>query len=240
MDRRNLLIVGGLIGAIIVLLIGVIVFVLPEVNIFIDEHIVPATFDNSTPKATAISVARLNLGKWGFDNAEIKSVHSEGKYWIVEIYTDGYNEGFEAVTIDSETWMSKQNDSAEPLVVYDPKDTWRSLDELKAIYIAEIQSSTTDVSKPQKITVNDKEIWKITVYDKDSYELGMSDKVEYVYVDVATGKSKNTWNEFNNAAGTDGWLTLKQVDDTLNKIQKEMTGSVGIPFRNALRDLYPE
>lgn len=198
-----------------------------------------SNFDNSTPQATAISIARLNLGKWGFDNAAIKSVHSDGKYWIVEIYTDGYKEGFEAVTVDSETWMSKHNDSAEPLVAYDPKDTWRSLDELKALYIAEIQTQG-EVHKPTKITMDSKEIWKVPVYCKDSYELGESEKFEYVYVDVATGKSKNTWNKINKAAGTDDWLTLKQVDDTLNKIQEEMTGSVGVPFKDALRDLYPE
>jgi len=204
-----------------------------------NEGLISSNFDNSTPQATAVSIARLNLGQWGFDNAAIKSVHSEGKYWIVEIYTDVYKESFKAVTVDSETWMSKQNDSYEPFITYDPKDTWRSLDELKALYIAEIQSSTEDVSKPTKITIDGKEIWKVPVYDKDSYELGRSERVEYVYVDVTTGKSKNTWEEFNKAAKTDGWLTLKQVDDTLNKIQEEMTGSVGVPFRNALRDLYP-
>lgn len=209
-------------------------FILPTVNIFIVNFPGEKTFDNSTPEATAISIARLNLGQWGFDSATIKSVHltSDSKYWVVEIYNSVYQDGFDVVTVDAKTWASKINSSYEPNLSY----IWRSLDELKAIYIAEIQSSTEDVSKPQKITMNGKEIWKVPVYDKDSYELGKSEKVEYVYVDVATGKSKNTWNEFNNAAGTNSRLTLKQVDATINK----MYVSGPIPFKNALRDLYLE
>ena len=257
MDRKNLLIASGLIGIFIVLLSeGMLIILLSSFNIVDFESSLMAGsmdgdqkpeefltyFNNSTPEATAVSVARLNLGKWGFENADIKSVHmtSDGKYWIVEIYTSGYKDESKTITVDAGTWMSKQNDSYEPFIAYDPKDTWRSLDELKALYIAEIQSSTEDVSKPSKITINGKEIWKIPVYDNDSYKLGISKKVEYVYVDAATGKSRNTWNQFNEAAGTDGWLTLKQVDDTLNKIEKEMTGSVGVPFKDALRDLYKQ
>lgn len=255
MNRKNLMVAGSLIGGIIVLVVIGAFIIIPDIvdtstavsnsitdqiGNLIDESFVPATFDNSTPEATAISVARLNLGKWGFENAEIKSVHptSDGKYWIVEIYTSGYKDESKTITVDAGTWMSKQNDSYGPFIAYDPKDTWRSLDELKALYIAEIQSSTEDVSKPSKITINGKEVWKVPIHDNDSYELGISKKVEYVYVDAATGKSRNTWNQFNEAAETDGWLTLKQVDDTLNKIEKEMTGSVGVPFKDALRDLY--
>lgn len=232
MKRGKLLIAGGLTGFIIVLVIGIIIFVLPIGNIFIANFLGERTFDNSTPEATAVSIARLNLGQWGFDSATIKSVHltSDGKYWIVEIYNSVYQDGFDVVTVDAKTWASKINSSYEPNSSY----TWRSMDELKACYIAEIQSSVEDMSKPHKITMNGKEIWKVPVYDKDSYDLGKSEKVEYVYVDVATGKSKNTWDEFNNASGTDNWLTLKQVDDTISK----MYGWEPIPFRDTLRDLY--
>jgi len=49
----------------------------------------------------------------------------------------------------------------------------------------------------------------------------MSDpkRTEYVYVDAATGKSKNELysDVFNEISGTNGWLTLKEVDDIANK-----------------------
>jgi hypothetical protein len=232
MDRKNLLIAGGLIGGIIVLIAGSLIFVLPEVNIFIDDFFGISTFDNSTQEATAVSIARLNGGEWGFNSATIKSVHltSDGKYWIVEIYNSIYKDGFYVITVDAETWASKIDDKE-----------WKSLDELKAQYIAEIQSD--DVGKPHKITMEGKEIWKVPVYvySQENDWLGQD---EYVYVDVATGKSRNTWGEFNEAAGTDGWITLKQVDNTINKMQKEMDALAGITsepsFSDALRDLYSE
>lgn len=247
MERKNLLLVGGLIGVTIVLLIGIVVSILPTANIFIANFPGEKTFDNSTPEATAISIARLNLGQWGFDSATIKSVHltSDSKYWVVEIYNSVYQDGFDVVTVDAKTWASKINSSYEPNLSY----TWRSLDELKAIYIAEIQAresfgQVSENEEPQKITIDGKEIWKIPVHSEYSQENGLSERDKYIYVDVVTGKSKNTFDEFNDAAGTDSWLTLKQVDDTINKMVREEDSSVGVEtawtFRNALRDLYPE
>lgn len=247
MHKKNLLIAGGLIGAIVVLSAIGFFIIIPAIvdtstaisNSITDkackliESIGVTTFDNSTPEATAVSIARLNLGEWGFNSATIKSVHltSRGKYWIVEIYNSVYQDGFDVVTVDAKTWASKIEDKE-----------WKSLDELKAVYIAEIQSDSL-LGKPHKITMEDKEIWKVpvSVYSQENDWLGQD---EYVYVDVATGKSKNTWGEFNEAAGTGGWLTLKQVDDTINKMQKEMDALAGVTsepsFKDALRDLYPE
>jgi hypothetical protein len=245
MDRKNLLIAGGLIGVIICLFSAFmiisfgLILVSEIINPFPEYNVYNASFDNSTPEATAKSVARLNAGQWGFDYDVIKSAHltSDGKYWKVEMYSSVYKDEFEVITVDAKTWRSKVDGSE-----------WKSLDELKASYIAEIQSQG-DIGKPEKITMDGKEIWKVPVNYVDSNE--------YVYVDTKTGKSKNTWDEFNNASGTDGWLTLKQVDDTLNKMEKEwdkeMESSLGedeinelnsypepAPFRNVLRDLYPE
>ena len=49
-------------------------------------------------------------------------------------------------------------------------------------------------------------------------------------------KSTNTLVDFDTAAGTNGWLTLKEVDDTINKINNLPEPQ----FRDALRNLYPE
>lgn len=84
------------------------------------------------------------------------------------------------------------------------------MDELKAIYIADIQSYTRDVDlgEPSKITMGGKEVWKVPVhyFNKSNPELA------YIYVDVATGKSRNDFDYdfFNNASNPDNWFTLKK------------------------------
>lgn len=224
MDHKNLLIAGSLTG-VIILLIGIFI-ILPISK----ENALPLdstnyTFDNSTPETTAISIAKLNDGAEGFGNT-VNNVYltPDKKYWIVNMSEHGDYGG--VVTVNAKTWMSKK---------YDEK--WRSLDELKAQYIADIQKDRTDgsIGGPSKVTIDGKEIWKVPVY-KFNYDHNKWEQSEYIYVDVKTGKSKNTWNEFNKAAGTDGWLTLKEVDNTINKIYD--WGST--PFKDALRDLYRE
>ncbi len=76
---------------------------------------------------------------------------------------------------------------------------WRSLDELKAQYIAEIQicsgAGSSSVGRPQKITREGKEVWKVPIrvavfkysYTGNEIYTGKN-KTEYVYVDVATEK----------------------------------------------------
>ncbi len=230
MDRKNLLIAGVLIGGIISY--GVFIIMPGIAEILEDESLTSTYFNNSTPQATAVSIARLNLGSGGFEGDPIKSVHltSDGKYWIVNMHVEGVKW---AVTVDAKTWMSKKDgESFEGTT-----NTWRSLDELKAEYIADIQKSRNDsnIGRPSKVAMDGKEIWRVPVY-KYNYEHNKWEQAEYVYVDVATGKSKNTWGDFDKEAGTDSWLTLKQVDDTINKM-----GYPGLlPFRDALRDLYPE
>ena len=233
MNRKNLMIISILISGIIVLSVTGVFIILPGIAEILEDKSLnnsnyPTTnyFDNSTLELTAVSIARLNSGI-GFASGDVDNVSltPDGKYWIVTLHQkENWN-----VTIDAKTLMSKE-DNGE----------WKSLDELKAYYIADIQSDSP-LGKPQKITINGKEIWKIPVYHENIYENGsMTHETTYIYVDLKTGKSKNTWNKFNDAGRTDGWLTLKQVDDTHNKIQKEVTGSVGVPFRDALRNLYPE
>ena len=193
------------------------------------------TFDNSTPQATAISIARLNDGTSGFEGDTVNSAYltSDGKYWIVKMGAAGYDDWI--VTIDAKTLMSKSSINSG---IKQTKNKWRSFDELKAGYIAEIQAYDANggVDEPIKITMDNKEIWKVPVYYYHEFD---PKRTAYIYVDVATGKSKNTLPDFNSAAGTDGWLTLKQVDYTVNKINS-MHDVPDPPFKDALRDLYPE
>ncbi len=229
MEKRDLLIAGSLIGGIIVLSVGALI-TLPGgiTEILGDSTYSDSIFNNSTPEATAISIARLNLGTGGFESDPIKSVHltSDGKYWIVETYNSFYRDQVLVMTIDAKTWMSKVDDRE-----------WKSLDELKATYIADIQSDYSS-GKPQKITMNGKEIWKIPDYHEVIDENGSSThEVTYIYVDLKTGKSKNTWGEFNRAAGKEGWLTLKEVDATIDKMN---IGPQLTPSGDALRNLYSE
>lgn len=87
-----------------------------------------------------------------------------------------------------------------------------------------------------------KEIWKVPVYYYHEYG---PKRTEYVYVDAATGKSKNELysDVFNEISGTTGWLTLKEVDDIVNKIGdlRPMRGDLEpTSFKDALRELYLE
>ncbi len=240
MDRKKLLVAGVLIGFIICLfsafmiisfglnLVSEIIDPLPEYNI--DN----ASFNNSTPELTAVSVARLNFGT-SFNEVTVKDVHltPDGKYWIVGIDPNDAVDHVD-VTVDTKTLMSKRNLEGK-------YGEWRSLDELKANYIAEIQANYA-FGKSQKITMGGKEIWKVSMVTDINDETGAK-TVKYIYVDVATGKSKNTLDEFKRAAGTDGWLTLKEVDGVINKGDYQLNylyDQEPGQFRDVLRDLYSE
>jgi hypothetical protein len=143
------------------------------------------TFDNSTPKTTAISIARLYQGVSGFYTSHTfnTSLTPDKKYWIVKM------DDSMIVTVDAKTLMSKQNGDLNP-----PVNTWQSLDALKAQYIADIQSTGDEtVGESHKITLNGKDIWKVPIYTFiSSWQGGYDDQlVGYVYVDLTTGKSKN-------------------------------------------------
>lgn len=227
MKGKNLLIAGSIIGAIIVLL-GIGTLISPNPTNANNSTVISNStnteedfyFDNSTPEATAISIARLNDGEFSFDsNIKVNnaSLTADGKYWVVNMHAEGHADW--NVTVDAETLMSKKDGGP-----YTPLNTWRSLDELKAAYIAELQAKIGVVEKPYKLTMNGKEIWKVPVYELfPDREL-----VGYIYVDLATGKSKDSTTE-------EGWMTLKEVDDSITKIDRRP-----VPFKDALRDLYPE
>lgn len=150
------------------------------------------------------------------------SLTPDEKYWIVKM------DDSMIVTVDVKTWKSKQKGDLNQ-----PVNTWRSLDELKAQYIADIYSESlsenAEVGKPSRVTMEGKKIWKVPVYYYNDRDQKIT---EYVYVDLATGKSKNTWNNFNEFTDTKSWLTLKEVD--------KQSGLWPVPFKDALRDLYPE
>lgn len=234
MDKKKILVAGGLISFVICLFFAFMIIsfslnIISEIEgqkHFNSSSFSTTSFDNSTPEATAVSIARLNMGL-NFDQVTVKDVYltSDGKYWIVNFRAGGI-EPYLVVTIDSETLMSKVND-----------DGWGSLDGLKAGYIAQIQSLGYPLRNAQKVTIEGKEIWKVPVVTE--FENNGTEKTfKYIYVDVETGKSKNTLEHFNEAAGTDGWLTLKEVDAVIN--EDNMRPSKPKPFRDVLRDLYPE
>ena len=250
MNGKKLLIVGILIG-VIVLVMGIFVMDNP---ISYDTHYstnsdasycgdsMYYTFNNSTSEATAVSVARLNEGMMGFGSNVLynsgyapyikinASLSSNKKYWIVHM---SMGEPFDwIVTVDPKTWMSKKNGES----LEGTKNTWRSLDELKAKYIAELKTVTYKdlyIGKPSKITLDGTEIWKVPVYKSNSQGMNATynekEIVGYVYVDLVTGKSKTF-------LGTGGWSTLKEVDETITKIGSPSSP----PFKDALRDLYQE
>lgn len=244
MDRKKLLVAGGLIGLILCLfsvfiIISCFNLVLNIVDPFQEYNGDNLSFNNSTPESTAVSIARLNFGVF-YSQFAVTNVYltPDKKYWKVDMSTSGADPHVQII-IDAKTLMSKRNDVNS--------DEWRSLDELKANYIAEIQTDEPDsygsLGKPQEITMDGKEIWKVSVNTTD--ESGKN-TVKHVYVDLTTGKSKNTLNEFNKAAGTEGWLTLKEVDDVINKGDYQINYLVDLkqteknPFRDVLRDLYSE
>jgi len=244
MIKKNLLIVGSLTGVILVLL-SIGLFILPNstnsTNLTTNTSTNNLIFANSTPEATAISIARLNEGKNGFDEFSENIIVNatltpDRKYWIIEMREAGYNNW--VVKVDAKTLASIKNGGKEPV------NTWRSFDELKAVYIAEIQStkSNGDVGRPSKVAIDGKKVWKVPVYYYHEYD---PKRTEYVYVDVETGKSKNELysDVFDEISGTNRWLTLKEVDSVANKIGdlKIMMGNLeSAPFKDALRDLYPE
>lgn len=243
MDRKNLLIAGGLIGIVIVLLsAGMLIILLSSFNIVDFESSLMAGstdgdqkpeefltyFNNSTPEATAVSTAQLIMGVGGFYGYPDKVyLTSDGEYWMVHVLGS-------YVTVDAKTGMAKEENGE-----------WKPLDELKAIYIADVQISGEDevLGKPQKIAENGKEIWKIPVYEY-AYDFNGSEYMghtkgeptDYIYVDLETGKSKRdgTCEDliYNLFTGTNGWLTLKQIDSIAN--------CWPYPFKDALRGFYHE
>ena len=183
MIRKTLLIAFILTGIVIVILCISPFYIINSDNtdnsMFMHDN---TTFNAKTPEEKAIFVARLNEGIIGFEWDTIinASLTFDGKYWIVNMHEAGYDDW--TVTVDAETWMSKQNGSTEP------KNTWRSFDELKAGYIAELQSGANGgQGRPYKVTIDGKEIWKVPAY---YYHENDPKQVKYIYVDLATGKSK--------------------------------------------------
>lgn len=182
-------------------------------------------FNNSTPYTTSISIARLNEGIIGFDNhiTTSASLTPDGKYWIVKMHNVHDVNDEVTVTIDTKTLISKKS-----ACLLEPATRWRSLDKVKAAYIAELQSGNGyEIGNPYKITLEGKTIWKVPLYDITNVKT----LIGHIYVDPATGKSKNV----DLIGNTRGWLTLKEVDKSM-----DYGDAQELPFKDALRNLYPE
>ncbi|MGB9937640.1 MAG: hypothetical protein ACPK7O_07945 [Methanobacterium sp.] len=232
MDRKDLLITGILISFVI-LVMGLMI--IPSIVTYsmgqcFANYNYPEednNFNNSTPKSTAISIAKLNYKFSAFCSKGTASLTSDGEYWVVKL------DNADVITVDAETWISKEGNLNQP-------NTWKSLDELKVIYIATIQARNEIVGKPEKITMDGKEIWKVPVYKENfNPENYHGELIGEVYVDLLTGKSKKEYNGFFNKIygliedvnGIDGWLSLKQLDYKIGRSGQ---------FKDALRGLYPE
>ena len=229
MDRKNLIIAGSLTGIIIVLIIGIFT-ITPNIldnsadisNLTDNSTEEPLIFDNSTPKSAAISTAKLYMAAPGpWEPYTITDTHltSDKKYWIVKM--DGEISDW-IITVDTKTLMSKSS--------FDPK--WKSLDELKAQYVAWLQLMYPGLwpGTPVEVTLNGENIWKVPIYENPT---GNAPKLDgYVYFDPLTGKSKG----FDRDTGKEGQLmTLKELDNSEN-----IRSNYGYSFKDALRNLYPE
>ena len=109
MDRKNLMIASSLTGILVLAITAIII--IPAIkdtstassnpirdngNNSIDPAEEYLTFNNSTPKAAAISIARLNEGAAGFGEGNgittNASLTPDKKYWIVNMHEDGYDD----------------------------------------------------------------------------------------------------------------------------------------------------
>ncbi|MDD3985113.1 MAG: hypothetical protein PHY59_04315 [Methanobacterium sp.] len=170
--------------------------------------------DVKITKKVASLIAQLNDCLNGVTCTKVKSAYltSDKKFWKVKVKEDDGTKIW-TVTVNAATGASKKKHSA-----------WRSFNELKALYVAELYTGDTGMEvhgKPKLITVKGQKLWKIKCYDK-----ALPHKItRTVYFDDKTGKSKDNY--------TNKWFTLKQLDDAISQMY-------GIKFRDALRDFYPD
>lgn len=168
--------------------------------------------DVQISKERAVLIAKLNEWAYGFcEGIVIKNVSltSDKNFWIGKL---GDSESSWSVTVNTVTGASKKK-----------QGKWKSFNELKAEYVAELHAGDANpkFGTPIIVTLNGKKIWKILVYEDFS-----SKKVFrfYVYFDDSNGKSKRDGHK---------WMTLKELDD-------EISHKSGFKFKDALLDLYPQ
>lgn len=212
MNKKYL--IFGLLGIIILYLISVA----PVYNLSADKIREPnSALKNTTHNPAidqAVFITKLNEGMIAFcgdDRVIVDNVIMDpnGRFCILKVHS--FNNEAWGMVINIETNASKKNN--EP---------WKSFEELKAQYAAELNSGNgIMVGKPTVVILDGKKLWKIPLYEYPS--IGGAFWCD-VYFDPVTGKSKR---------GNDTWKTLKEIDDEV----KEM---YGISVRNPLRDFYPE
>lgn len=165
----------------------------------------------SINRKKAILIAKLNQGAYGVCEDTIK-IDSASLSSNKKFWIIKMHDKYRKwiVTVDAVTGSSRENHGK-----------WKSFDSLKAGYITEIQSGNAAIiGTPHLIMYKGKKIWKTSVYSPLN---GKPGKFMFnVYFNAYNGKSKQ---------GSHKWLTLKQLDN-------EITKAFG-PFRNVLRDLYP-
>lgn len=224
-----------------------------------------SVFDNKTPEEKAIFIARLSQGTHGFDDiiTTNASLTHDGNYWIVEMYTSEYQDLYEVITVDPKTWMSKEDNgtwmSLDKLkanyiaevycmgsgyigpekpynVTLNGKTIWKvpcihsNCDIYMGVWGYVYFDPTTGKSKGFSI---DNGLWD-----------GFKEFTQYFpgggTITAVLESPVNIINYY--TVGTGGGSTLKELDDYINEMYADDPGlySGPIPFKNALRDLYPE
>lgn len=197
---------------------------------------------SSIDKNKAISIAKLYDDNFDCEfyyyekmifNAKLSP---DNKYWIIKV-TGEKNRTLYSVTVNAKNGESKKTGDYE-------KSSWISLNELKAQYAAFIITAYADLgssynnSKPVKVTLNGKYIWKVEAH---KYSFDGGDLVYCVYFNDQNGQIMTTWDNFNKNACKTGFLTLNEIDNTINKMLDTASPEYKPhKFKNVLTDFYPE
>ncbi|MCZ3365898.1 MULTISPECIES: hypothetical protein [Methanobacterium] len=191
-------------------------------------------------KNKAISIAKLyddnfDCEFYYYEKMDFNAKLSpDNKYWIIKV-TGEKNRPIYSVTVNAKNCASKKTDA---------KSSWIPLNELKAQYAASIITAYADLgscynnSKPVKVSLNGKNVWKV---EARKYNFDGGDSVYCIYFNDQNGQIMTTWNDFNKNAGKTGFLTLNEVDNTINKMLNTALPEYKPPkFKDILKDFYPE
>ena len=169
-------------------------------------------------------IAKLQDGLSGFVFDEIKKVtlnKGSRPFWEVQVSDKVTNETW-TVFVDAKNAESRK--SVETCDIEGAK-SWRSFDELKATYVAQLYYDTGELLF-KRAEMKGSDIWMVPVVEEFNNEI-----YNYqVYFNAKTGYSYVADEE-----GNSSWVSLKGLDDKINSENNYKT-----PFRNVLRDLYPD
>lgn len=246
MNKQNILAIGFI--SVVLFSLAIIFFViLPD-----DTSYQVARKNDSTlfksAEEKAIFIAKLNEGVYGFYPSRINVISayltSNGKYWIVKTNRRDNDFGNDdwTVTVNSANWDSKKDKETQDYV--EGQTSWRSFNELKAIYVTQLYDEEYFpyymYKRPYKMNINGNEVWKVhRVSTEHVTSIGDG---SYVCFDAITGKSREYYNDTNMNNFPNGewkfsdWITLEELDEKFKQYNNFIYNTTN--FRDALRDLY--